>query len=59
MIPWALLSLIAVVGCRDRISWRQGFRPAWFFMIAWIGMVIAFIVVFLVRWGIVSQYIFH
>lgn len=57
MIPWAFLSLIAVVTA-GVISWRQSYRPAWFFLTAWIGMVIGFIVVFLVRWGIVPSTVF-
>jgi len=57
MVPWALVSLVAawVAGI---FTWRQGFQPARFFMIAWFGLVACLILVILVRLGIVPSTLF-
>ena len=51
MVPWALFSLIAVL-IAGITSWRQGFHPARFFMIAWLGLIASLSWVFLVRLGV-------
>jgi len=36
-------------------SWRPGFRPALFMMVAWLGMLVSLILLLLVRLGIASS----
>jgi signal transduction histidine kinase/PAS domain-containing protein len=57
MTPWALISLAAtwVAGIA---TWRQGFKPARFFMIAWFGLLASLILVLLVRLGIAPSTLF-
>ncbi len=54
MVPWAVVSLAAawVAGIA---TWRRGFQPARFFMIAWFGLIASLILVILVRLGIVPS----
>ena len=52
--PWAVLSLILVL-VTGIVSWRSGFRPAVFFMLAWIGMLVSLIIVILVRRDLVPS----
>ncbi len=54
MVPWALLSIIAVF-IAGLASWKGGFRPARFFMLAWFGMLASLILVVLVRLGLISS----
>jgi PAS domain S-box-containing protein len=51
MAPWAVVSLLAafIAGIG---SWRRGFRPARFFLIAWLGLIASFVWLLLVRLGI-------
>ena len=57
MVPWALISLIATL-VAGVVSWRQGFHPARFFMIAWFGLIVCLILVILVRFGLAPSTIF-
>jgi signal transduction histidine kinase len=57
IIPWTLVSLMAT-WVAWIASWRQGFHPARFFMIAWLGMTACLVLIILVRWGIVPSTIF-
>ena len=57
MLPWALISL-AAVWVAGIATWRKGFQPARFFMIAWLGLIASVILVILVRMGLVPSTIF-
>ena len=50
MVPWALVTL-AVTMMAGILTWRQGFHPARFFMIAWFGMIGFLSLVIFVRLG--------
>jgi signal transduction histidine kinase len=54
MMVWALASLITsfIAGI---LTWRKGYNPARFLMIAWFGMLAYFILLFFVRLGIVPS----
>lgn len=54
MLPWAMVSLLAI-WITGLISWRHGFRPARFFMLAWFGMVASIFWVLLIRLGLVPS----
>ncbi len=57
MVPWALLSLLAVL-IAGIASWRRGFRPARFFLIAWLGLIASLVWLFLVRLGLIPSTFF-
>jgi signal transduction histidine kinase len=57
MVPSAIISLLVVL-IAGFISWKGGFQPARFFMIAWFGMVVSLIIVILVRLGLISSTFF-
>ncbi len=57
MAPWALLSLIAVF-IAGLASWKAGYQPARFFMLAWLGLVASLLLVILVRLGLISSTFF-
>ena len=50
MIPWALLSLILVLGA-GIASFQRGFRPSRLFLIAWSGLCVTLIIAMLTRAG--------
>jgi signal transduction histidine kinase len=51
MASWTIISLSAsLIG--GLFSWIKGFHPARFFMIAWFGMLVCFILLYFVRFGI-------
>ncbi len=54
MAPWALVTLVSVLAI-GIASWFQGYRPAIFIMIAWIGMLSGTILVLLLRMGIIPS----
>ncbi|NJN82562.1 MAG: PAS domain-containing protein, partial [Caldilineaceae bacterium] len=54
MLPWTLPTLAAIL-VAGGISWWRGFHPARFFMIAWSGLVFAFIISILTRLGVISS----
>lgn len=54
MAPWSLLSLITVI-VAGGASWKGGYRPARFFMFAWLGMLGSLILVVLVRLGFIPS----
>ena len=54
MVPWALPSLLAVP-VAGIVAWRRGFHPARFFLIAWLGLVVTFLLVLVVRLGFVPS----
>ncbi len=54
MVRWALISLMTVLWA-GIVSWRRGFRPARFFMLAWLGLVLSVVWVMLVRVGLSSS----
>jgi signal transduction histidine kinase len=54
MVPMALITLIVVLAA-GIASWRQGFNPARFFMVAWFGMLASLLLLFLVRMGILPS----
>jgi signal transduction histidine kinase len=56
-LPWALVSLVAILG-GGIASLRQGYRPARFFMISWIGLFATFILILLVRLGLFPSSLF-
>ncbi len=53
-IPWIIISLVtsAIAGF---ISWRNGYRPARFFLFAWLGLLVGIIFTFVVREGFVPS----
>ena len=53
---WALISL-AVTLVTGMAAWRQGFRIARFFLIAWFGALAGLILVMLVRQSSVEEFI--
>jgi signal transduction histidine kinase len=53
-VPWMLVSM-GLTWAAGIASWRQGFHPARFFMIAWFGMIAGFILLIVVRAGIVPS----
>ncbi len=57
MGPWGLISLGTVLAA-GILTWRQDFRPARFFMIAWFGLIATFILVLLVRLGVFPSTLF-
>lgn len=57
MVPWGLISLGTVLAA-GILTWRQDFRPARFFMIAWFGLITTFILVLLVRLGVITSTLF-
>jgi signal transduction histidine kinase/PAS domain-containing protein len=54
MMPWALVTLVAVF-VAVIISWRGGFLPARFFMIAWLGLAVSLSITILVRLAAVTS----
>jgi PAS domain S-box-containing protein len=54
MVPWSLISLSAVL-IAGIASWRGGYRPSRFFLLAWVGLIISLVWVFLVRLGWASS----
>ena len=54
MAPWALFSLLAVF-IAGLASWKGGFRPARFFMLAWFGMLASLAMLILIRLGLISS----
>ena len=54
MIPWALVSLAAVLAA-GTTSWLRGRRDTRFFMIAWSGLLFAFVVTILTRLGVLTS----
>jgi signal transduction histidine kinase len=54
MAPMSIFSLLVVIAV-GILSWRQGFRPARFFIIAWLGLVASLVWIFMVRLGITSS----
>ena len=54
MVPLALPSLLLILAA-GILSWRQGYLPARYFMIAWFGLLITFTSVILVRLGILPS----
>ena len=54
MWRWALISLLTVLWA-GIVSWRRGFRPARFFIVAWLGLVLSVVWVMLVRVGLSSS----
>ena len=50
-IPYAILSLIATTAA-GFISWRSGYRPARFFLFAWLGLLAGIVFTFLIREGL-------
>ena len=57
-VPMAMFSVGAVL-VTGIVSWRAGFRPAVFFMAAWLGMLATIILLFLVRIGIAPSTSFN
>ena len=57
-VPLAMFSVGAVL-VTGIVSWRAGFRPAVFFMAAWLGMLATIILLFLVRIGIAPSTSFN
>jgi signal transduction histidine kinase len=57
MVPWGIASLVVVLTA-GIVTWRGDFRPARFFMIAWLGFIFTFILVLLVRLGEIPSTIF-
>ncbi len=57
MAPWCLVSLVATMAA-GIATWRQGYQPARFFMIAWFGLIVCFILLILVRLGIAPSTLF-
>ena len=57
-VPLALFSVGAVL-VTGIVSWRAGYRPAAFFMAAWLGMLVTIILLFLVRIGIAPSTSFN
>jgi len=57
MAPWAMVSLLAAL-ISGIGSWRRGFRPARFFLIAWFGLLGSIVWLLLVRLGITPSTIF-
>ncbi len=51
MMPWGLFSL-AIALIAGSVTWLRGFHPARYFMIAWLGLIITFSLVMLVRLGV-------
>jgi PAS domain S-box-containing protein len=54
MAPWSLISLSAVL-IAGVASWIGGYRPSRFFLLAWVGLIISLIWIFLVRLGLASS----
>ncbi|MGW8226882.1 MAG: 7TM diverse intracellular signaling domain-containing protein, partial [Anaerolineales bacterium] len=54
MAPWSIISLSAVL-IAGVASWRGGYRPSRFFLLAWLGLLISMIWIFLVRLGLASS----
>jgi PAS domain S-box-containing protein len=56
-VTWAVVSLITtfVAGI---LTWKQGYHPTRFFMIAWFGLLAGFILLLLVRLGIAPSTFF-
>jgi len=57
MAAWAVLSFTAILAT-GIASWRQGFHPARFFMIAWLGLIASFLMLLMVRLGFASSTLF-
>ncbi len=54
IVPCAVFSFsLTFIG--GFLTWKQGFHPARFFMIAWFGMIMSFSLVFLVRLGLIPS----
>ncbi|MGW8226536.1 MAG: 7TM diverse intracellular signaling domain-containing protein, partial [Anaerolineales bacterium] len=51
MAPWSVVSLIAVF-IAGIATWLGGYRPSRFFMLAWVGLIISLLWLFLVRLGL-------
>jgi PAS domain S-box-containing protein len=51
MVPWSVVSLI-VVFIAGIATWLGGYRPSRFFMLAWVGLIISLLWLFLVRLGL-------
>jgi signal transduction histidine kinase len=54
MVPWAVPTLVAVL-IAGIISWRQDLRSARLFMFAWLGLIITFLLILLVRLGVIPS----
>jgi PAS domain S-box-containing protein len=54
MLPWAVVSILAVF-VAGIASWRGGYRPSRFFLLAWLGLLISMFWLFLVRLGLASS----
>jgi PAS domain S-box-containing protein len=54
MVPWALPTLLSILAA-GILSWRNGFRPARFFLFAWFGLIITLAIVILVRIGVIPS----
>ncbi len=57
-VPWSLVSLAGIL-IAGFTSWKRGFRPARFFMLAWFGLLVGSIWVLLVRLGWVPSTSFN
>jgi signal transduction histidine kinase len=49
-VPYAVVSLIMVLSA-GFLSWQGGYKPARFFLLSWLGLLISIILLFLVREG--------
>ena len=56
-VPWAVVSLILTF-MAGVLSWKQGYHPTRFFMIAWFGLLAGFILLLFVRLGIAPSTFF-
>ncbi|MFC2055754.1 histidine kinase, partial [Chloroflexota bacterium] len=57
MVPWGLISLVVLLAA-GIFSWRQNFRPARFYIFAWFGLIVTFILVLLVKLGVTPSTVF-
>ncbi len=57
MVPWGLLSLVTVF-IAGLASWKGGFRPVRFFMLAWLGLIASLLLLLLVRLGLIPSTFF-
>ena len=53
-VPWAIVTLLVVLFA-GIVSWWRGFRPARFFLIAWLGMLVSIFWILLIRLGLSSS----
>ncbi len=54
MAPWSLVSLLAIF-IFGLASWRGGYQPSRFFILAWLGLIFSVVWVLLVRLGLASS----